>query len=491
MILGHGCGILKLFVQGENSIVASNEGVMALKILVIAGDRGSGLSYQQMLLPAGYDVHCSAEPLVGIQAAAGGDFDAVLVCESSTAIDALEVLRQIKDASPSARVVVIGRGGVEEAVTAMKEGAADYLREPCSAEKLQAVLRRFEQPAAAATCPRPNDFDSDGAPQFEGMLGQCPVMHELFALIRRVAPSDSTVLLMGESGTGKEMVAGAIHRHSRRRDFPLLACDCTALAPTLLESELFGHVKGSFSGAIATKMGLFEVAHQGTLFLDEVANLSLETQGKLLRVLETRQVRKVGDTAEHEVDIRLIATSNRSLAEMVKAGAFRADLYYRLNVVPISLPPLRERPGDIPLLATAFLQQFSRQMGVEVVGFSREAMQQMELYSWPGNVRELRNLVERVAVLYGGSRIEFSCLPWEIREAKPPASTADAPYTWDELKHLKRQISEDLERRFLLAALDRCGQNITQAAESVGMQRTNFHALLRNHGLKSDARTSK
>ena len=177
------------------------------------------------------------------------------------------------------------------------------------------------------------------------MLGACPAMREVFALIKRIAPAESTVLVAGESGTGKEMVVRAIHQHSRRRDYPLLACDCTALAPTLLESELFGHVKGSFSGAIATKRGLFEVAHQGTLFLDEVANLSQETQGKLLRVLESRRLRKVGDTAEHEVDIRLIATTNRSLAEMVKAGAFRADLYYRLNVVPISLPPLRERPG--------------------------------------------------------------------------------------------------------------------------------------------------
>jgi len=464
---------------------------MALKILVIAGDRDRALSCQRMFVPAGYDVHCSADPLVGVQGAAGGDFDVALVCGFATTIDALDVLRQLKDASPSTRVVVISQGGVEDAVAAMKEGAADYLHESCSAEKVQAVLRCFEQPAAAATCSRLNDFDSDGAPQFEGMLSQCPAMRELFALIKRIASTDSTVLLTGESGTGKEMVAHAIHRHSRRRDFPLLACDCTALAPTLLESELFGHVKGSFSGAIATKMGLFEVAHQGTLFLDEVGNLSLETQGKLLRVLETRHVRKVGDTAEHEVDIRLIATSNRSLAEMVKASAFRADLYYRLNVVPISLPPLRERPGDIFLLANAFLQQFSRQMDVKVVGFSREAIRQMELHPWPGNVRELRNIVERVAVLYGGSQIELSCLPWEIREAKPPVSAAEAPYTWDELKHRKRQITEDLERRFLLAALDRCSQNITQAAESVGMQRTNFHALLRSHGLKPDARTGK
>lgn len=330
----------------------------------------------------------------------------------------------------------------------------------------------------------PQSQESDG---FEGMLSQCPEMCQVFSLIQRIAPVDTTVLITGESGTGKEMVARAIHRHSRRRDFPLLACDCTALAPTLLESELFGHAKGSFSGAIATKQGLFEAAHQGTLLLDEVANLSPETQRKLLRVLESRKVRKVGDTAEHEIDIRLVGTTNRVLVEMVKVGEFRADLYYRLNVVPILLPPLRERSGDVPLLATAFLEQFSRQMGVRCSGFSAEAMRQMEAYSWPGNVRELRNIVERLAVLYGGLRIESPHLPAEVR-AVEPGCPAETPRTWQDLKKLKRQITRDLERRFLTAALDRCGQNISQAAESVGMQRPNFHALLRNHGLRGEGR---
>ena len=318
------------------------------------------------------------------------------------------------------------------------------------------------------------------------MLGSCAAMREVFALIQRIAPAESTVLVAGESGTGKEMVARAIHQHSRRREYPLLACDCTALAPTLLESELFGHVKGSFSGAIATKRGLFEVAHHGTLFLDEVANLSLETQGKLLRVLESRRLRKVGDTAEHDVDIRLIATTNRSLAEMVKTGAFRADLYYRLNVVPISLPPLRGRPGDVRLLADCFLRQFARQMGVEAKGFSSEAMHQMEVYAWPGNVRELRNIVERISVLYGGLRIERDHLPWEVREAVPSGSTTEVPGTWEEFKNLKRQIVDNLERKFLIAAMNRSAHNITQAAENVGMQRPNFHALLRSHGLKPE-----
>ena len=279
--------------------------------------------------------------------------------------------------------------------------------------------------------------------EFEGMLGWCAAMRDVFALIARIAPTDSTVLVSGESGTGKEMVVPAIHRLSRRRDFPLLACDCTALAPTLLESELFGHVKGSFSGAIATKQGLFEIAHHGTLFLDEVANLSQETQGKLLRVLETRRVRKVGDTLEHEVDIRLVAATNRSLAEMVKVGTFRADLYYRLNVVPMSLPPLRERFGDIPLLTAAFLEHFSRELGVAGQGFSPEALRQLDVYPWPGNVRELRNIVERLAVLYGGSRIELDHLPGELREARAATSPALASPP-----HLGRaQAMETTDRR--------------------------------------------
>lgn len=343
------------------------------------------------------------------------------------------------------------------------------------------------EPASDSESGQTHRHTSGSPPVFDGMISQCPSMYAVFELIQRLAPADSTVLVTGESGTGKEMVAQSIHRHSRRRHSPLLACDCSALAPTLLESELFGHVKGSFSGAIATKKGLFEVAHRGTLFLDEVANLSLDTQGKLLRVLESHQVRKVGDTAEHEVDIRLIATSNRNLAEMVKTGAFRADLYYRLNVVPIGLPALRERPGDVPLLMRAFLEQLSRQVGAGPAEFSPAALHQMELYGWPGNVRELRNIVERLAVLYGGGRIELDHLPWEIRQTSQNPGPREAPRTWQELKHLRQEMIEAVERRFLVAALNRCSQNVTRAAKSVGMQRPNFHAMLRKYGLRPDA----
>jgi DNA-binding NtrC family response regulator len=464
---------------------------MSRKILAIAGDCAVGRTCQRILCPEQYHIEFRENPMAAVQAALAGDFEAVLVCETTSGLDTIQVLRQLREAAVQAPVIVLGNNPtVEAAVAAIKEGAADYLHEPCSAEELQAALRRIETagPADAVALGAEPAAPCQG---FEGMLGSCPAMLQVFALIKRIGPANSTVLVVGESGTGKEMVVRAIHEHSRRRDCPLLACDCTALAPTLLESELFGHVKGSFSGAIATKRGLFEVAHQGTLFLDEVANLSLETQGKLLRVLESRRLRKVGDTEEHDVDIRLIATTNRSLAEMVKTGAFRADLYYRLNVVPISLPPLRERPGDVPLLADCFLRQFAQQMDLEAKGFSCEAMRQMEVYTWPGNVRELRNIVERISVLYGGLRIERDHLPWEVREAAPSGSTTELPGTWEEFKGLKRQIVENLERQFLIAAMNRSSQNITQAAEDVGMQRPNFHALLRSHGLKPETRPEK
>jgi DNA-binding NtrC family response regulator len=322
----------------------------------------------------------------------------------------------------------------------------------------------------------------------EGILGESQAMQRVFALIQRVAPTDGTVLVTGESGTGKEMVVRAIHRLSRRKNHPLMACDCSALAPTLLESELFGHVKGSFSGAIATKQGLFEAAHKGTLFLDEVSNLSIETQGKLLRVLETRKVRKVGDTEEKEYDIRLVTASNRDLSEMVKEGVFREDLYYRLNVVPIFLPPLRQRPGDIPLLAMALLERCCKKLEVNVLGFTPEAMAMMENHSWPGNVRELRNIVERMAILCDSDRIEPRHLPPEIRQAVPRGSSAQQlPRTWEEFKKLKQQVRDnavqDLECRFITEALRRTEGNVSKAAEEIGIQRTNLHALIRKYGL--------
>ncbi len=452
-------------------------------ILVLANAASTARRYQQLLAADGHVVHTAELGAVAGPGPAGtADLDAVLAVLADADGEAVQVLRRLQRVHRALPVIIIsGNDSVNGAVAAMREGAADYLREPCTADELRAALARLDTSPSPAPRPAATVDRHPTRHQFEGMLGQCPPMREVFALIQRIAPTDATVLVTGESGTGKEMVVRAIHRLSRRHDSPLLGCDCTALAPTLLESELFGHVKGSFSGAIATKQGMFEAAHQGTLLLDEVSNLSMDTQGKLLRVLETRRIRKVGDTAEREVDIRLVGTTNRDLGELVKVGAFRADLYYRLNVVPVILPPLRQRPGDIPLLATAFLEHFSRQLELELIGFAPDTLRQLEVYPWPGNVRELRNIVERLAVLYGGTRIEFEHLPMEIREARRTVTATEVPQTWEEFKLLKRQVVDELERRFLLAAMNRCAQNVTQAAENVGMQRPNFQALLRHH----------
>jgi len=461
------------------------------RVLVIDDEAVVGLSCKRTLSPDGHDVVFRQDPEAGLAAALSGEFDVLLVDLVMPGINGLEVLRQVKAAGVASEVVIItGHSTVESAVEAMKQGAADYLSKPFSPGQLKMVLQKVAERSALIrenACLRRELEVHQG---FEGIIGESRAMQRVFSLIKRVAPTDGTVLVTGESGTGKEMVVRAIHRLSRRRDHALLACDCTALAPTLLESELFGHVKGSFSGAVAAKQGLFEVAHKGTLFLDEVSNIGLETQGKLLRVLETKRVRKVGDTAEREVDIRLVAATNRDLAEMVAEREFREDLYYRLNVVPVYIPPLRERQGDIPKLATAFLERACRKNEVQVRGFAPEAMAQMESYHWPGNVRELRNIVERIAILCDSDRIEPRHLPPEVRQARRRSTLMQLPSNWEDFKKLKQQVRDaavqELERRFLIEALGRSQGNVTKAAADVGIQRTNFHALMRKYGLTSD-----
>ncbi len=424
--------------------------------------------------------------------ALASNFDVIFLDLMMPGMDGMEVLRHIKEANVASEVIMItGHSTIESAVEAMKQGAADYIGKPFAPGQVKMLLEKIFERSALIHENIALRRELETNQGFEGIIGESRPMERVFGLIKRVAPTDGTVLITGESGTGKEMVVRALHRLSRRKDRALLACDCSALAPTLLESELFGHVKGSFSGAIATKQGLFEAAQKGTLFLDEAANLSMETQGKLLRVLETKKVRKVGDTDEREIDIRLVTATNRDLQELVHEGVFREDLYYRLNVVPIYLPPLRKRQGDIPRLAMAFLERFCKKHEVEVRGFTPEAMGQMESYAWPGNVRELRNIVERMAILCDAERIEPRHLPAEIRQAPSRSTITQLPQNWEEFKQLKHQVRDaavqELERRFLVEALHRHGGNVSKAAESVGIQRTNLHALLRKHGLGGES----
>jgi len=456
------------------------------RILVIDDETVVCLSCSRILSEDGHEVDYRTQAAEGLKAALEGEHDIILLDLVMPDMNGLAVLEQLKASGVRAEVVVItGHATVETAVHAMRTGAADYVSKPFAPAELRLSLGRvFERSelirenVALRELVRAHNG-------LEGIIGVSRAMERTFGLLKRVAPTLGTVLVTGESGTGKEVVARAIHRLSSRRSKALMAFDCSALAPTLLETELFGHVKGSFSGAIATKKGLFEAAHGGTVFLDEVGNLSLETQGKLLRVLETRMVRKVGDTREQEVDIRLISATSRDLQEMAGAGLFREDLYYRLNVFPINLPPLRERKGDIPHLATAFLERFQGANDMQPQRFTPEAMAALESYAWPGNVRELKNIVERMAILAEGEWIDIGHVPAEIRGS--PAMLEPLPETWEGFKALKHRVAEravrDLEQQFLSRALEQADGNVTRAADNVGMQRTQFHALLRRHGL--------
>jgi DNA-binding NtrC family response regulator len=460
-----------------------------VRVLAIDDEAVVCVSIAKILGPEGFEVETRTDAEDGLRAALSGAYDLVLLDMRMPRLDGLEVLRRIREAGVAVEVLIVtGHSSVDSVVGAMRGGAADYVAKPFTPDELVGAVRR-----AVEHSPRLRDRAElrrgiVAARGFEGILGASRAMEEVFAALRRVASTDCTVLITGESGTGKELVARALHRLGARREKPFLPCDCSALAPTLLESELFGHVKGSFSGAVSAKQGLFEVAHGGTLFLDEVANISLETQSKLLRVLETRSVRRVGDTDERAFDVRLVAATNRDLAELAARKEFREDLFYRLNVVPLRLPALRERVGDVRLLAEAFLERHRARGATTAQGFAPEALDLLGAHSWPGNVRELRNIVERMAVLCDAERIEPRHVPTELRSSPCAADPLlRLPERWDEFKELKRRagaaVVDDLERRFLQAALERASGNVTRAADGVGMQRTQFHALLRKHGL--------
>ena len=317
-------------------------------------------------------------------------------------------------------------------------------------------------------------------------IGGSQEMQPLFRLIARCAPTNSTVMLRGESGTGKELIARAIHYNSLRSDHAFVPVDCTSLSENLLESELFGHVKGSFTGAVSNKKGLFEMADGGTLFLDEIGNIPLSTQAKLLRFIEEREFKAVGDTRTQSVDIRLVTATNKDLEGMVADGDFRDDLYYRINIFPIEIPPLRERREDIPALASHFLQQFSGEMKQPTREFSPGAMNLLMNHDWPGNVRELENVVERAVILASGDVIRQGHLVNIIDML--PHIDLDVPRTSEELKQVKkiarRKSVENVEKHFVLRALKRNRWNVTRAAEDTGMQRSNFQALMAKYDIR-------
>lgn len=457
------------------------------KILIIDDESVICQGCRLALSPPAYTVESRLDGHGGLEALRSGDFDLVLLDMKLPDMEGMEILKIIRREKPDTSVIVMtGYFTVQNAVEAMKSGAVDYLTKPFTDDSILISVERAlekKQLIEENRFLRKELFDRYS---FDQIVGESPPILDVFNKIKKVAPEDTTVLLCGESGTGKELFARAIHTHSRRAARQFVAVDCSTLSPNLLESELFGHVKGAFTGAAEDKTGIFEAAHDGTLFLDDIANLSMEIQAKLLRVLEAREYKPVGATRIKKTNIRIVAASNKDLKAMTKEGTFREDLFYRINVFPVFLPPLRERKEDVPVLAYHFLRHFSKKTGKKLDGFADDAMETLVSYSWPGNIRQLKNVIERLVIMADNPVVDS----FDLLEARPMKSTLkeDAvPNTLDELKEYKEQILKEnyleTEKAFLLKALKQSDGNISQAAEKVGMQRSNFSALMKKHHL--------
>jgi two-component system response regulator PilR (NtrC family) len=350
----------------------------------------------------------------------------------------------------------------------MKAGAYDYLTKPFKIDEVSLVVDRALERRALARENLALRDEIKGRYRLDRLLGKSPAMQRVFDTLRKTAPGRASVLLIGESGTGKELAARALHELSQRADRPFVAVNCGAIPETLLESELFGHVRGSFTGAHADKQGLFEAAHSGTLLLDEVAELPVAMQVKLLRVLQERKVKPVGGVTEREVDVRIVAATNRDLETEVEKGTFRQDLFYRLDVIRLRLPPLRERREDLPLLVDHFLRKFSAEHGRQVAGVDPETMQALMAYHFPGNVRELENLIERAVILASGDRLTFEAFPTLSGLSTVVPSLTSAPLVPESGLDLERVV-EDFERSIIISALERTGGNRTEAARLLGV----------------------
>jgi len=407
-------------------------------------------------------------------------------------LDGMGLLKKFSADYPDVPVVMItAHGSVESAVEAVKLGAFDYLEKPFEQEQIrQVVAKAISTYSLARGNARPEEPSERG--RFR-LVGQSPAIRTIYGVVEKVANTPSTVLISGESGTGKELIARALHENSSRHAGPFIKINCAAIPKTLMESELFGYDKGAFTGAVGAKPGRFELAHGGTLFLDEIGEIPIEMQVKLLRVLQESEFERVGGIKTIKVDVRLVTATNRDLLAEVGAGAFREDLFYRLNVVPIHIPPLRERREDIPLLADHFISKFNDRLKKEIAAITPEAVERLVAYQWPGNIRELENLMERTVLFCEGPEIRVSDLPPEVAgAAAPQPARGPADTTGEEpprpapesLKEAVRAETERVERELIQRALDATGGNVTQAARKLKISRKSLQTKMKELGLR-------
>lgn len=451
------------------------------RVLVIDDEPRMCQFLKMVLGQDGHAVTTAGDGEKGLELVKSGVYDVIITDLMMPKVGGMEILEAAKEEDPDACVIMItGYSTVESAIEAMKKGAFDYIPKPFKIDEIKLVVRKALAQRGLMVENRTLRRQLNVTTlRFGYMIGESKAMQAVYALVDKVAAVDSTVLIRGESGTGKDLVARAIHQHSRRSGRPFVTVNCAALPETLLESELFGHAKGAFTGATMMKKGLFEEADGGTFFLDEIGDIGPGLQAKLLRVIETGEFMRVGETKPRQVDVRIIAATNRNLEETIAAGAFRSDLYYRLNVVSIMLPPLREREGDVPLLANHFLNRYVHKTGKKIRGFTPQAMARLSKYSWPGNVRELENVIERAVILADSELVDLKDLPREI--AEEPVMTPDAvlgvPF--------KKAVHE-FERALILKALREAGGVQARAAASLGLGRTTFHEIMKRLGISGN-----
>jgi two-component system response regulator HydG len=448
--------------------------VAPARLLLVDDDHAFRIFTSALLRQDGYDVVVAGDGKEAVSALRAQRFDLMLLDLRLPGTDGLRIVEALRLWGEGIPILMIsGFGTVESAVEALHLGADDFLTKPVEPDVLSArVAELLERRAGAGVEP---------GPAFGGMIGRSAAMREVFAAVQRVAPTEATVLVSGETGTGKELVARAVHAQSARQRAPFLAINCAALAEGLLESELFGHVRGSFTGAVADRAGLFEAASGGTLFLDEIGDMSSGLQQRLLRVLQEKEVRRVGAVTVQRVDVRIVAATRRDLRREVAAGSFREDLFYRLNVFPIAIPPLRERPADIPLLVQHALAPLRARR--PRLSCSPLVMRTLRAYAWPGNVRELLAVLESAAIRTDGDRIEAQHLPEEVRSAlERPALPAE---------RYRPAVRADDERSAILAALEQAGGNRARVSEMLGMGRTTLWRKMKQYGIVGEAEADR
>ncbi len=435
-------------------------------ILIVDDDDSLRRITEFNLREEGYQVTSAADGLTGFNLFKNQDFDLIIADIRMPGLDGIDLLNRIKTLSHETPVIIItAHGTIDTAIEAMKLGAMDFITKPFSKNQLSVVVKRaFEYKQLIDENKNLRRIVQDRF-AFKNIVGKSEAMEEVYKAVSKVAESDSSVLIYGESGTGKELFAKAIHFNSRRKNKPFVTVNCSAISESLFESELFGHKKGSFTGAISDKEGKFQAADEGTIFLDEIAEIPLHLQPKILRVLQEREVDKIGSVTPDQINVRIISATNRDLEEMVRDNRFREDLFYRLNIVPITLPPLRMRKDDIPLLADHFLQLYAKKTGKISTHFDKELFLYFERYDWPGNVREIENVIERMVVMSTGDLLTVKDLPDQIRYAKA------APLTF--IKPLPPEgISlEEVEKELIKKALDMHSGNQSRAAQFLNISR--------------------